>query len=110
MTTQEQKIREALQKINDPELGFSIVDLGLVYTIVVDDQATTIAITMTMTTPACPLQSFFEKEIMAAAVQTLPGYTPTLTFTFTPPWSPAKASQSVQEQFALMGIPPTNHV
>lgn len=109
MTTQEQKIWEALQKINDPELGFSIVDLGLVYTVVVDDQATTIAITMTMTTPACPLQSFFEKEIMAA-VLTLPGYTPTLTFTFTPPWSPAKASQSVQEQFVLMGIPLTNHV
>ncbi|NIW35156.1 MAG: DUF59 domain-containing protein [Gemmatimonadetes bacterium] len=52
MVTEEQA-REALKKIEDPEIGLNIVDLGLVYDIDVDDS--TINVRMTLTSPGCPV-------------------------------------------------------
>lgn len=46
------RIREALRGVKDPELGISIVDLGLIYDIEVEGSAATV--TMTLTSPGCP--------------------------------------------------------
>ncbi len=51
-----EQVREALKHVIDPELGVNIVDLGLVYDIGIDGGR--IRITMTMTSPACPLGSY----------------------------------------------------
>jgi len=52
----EEKIREALKSVYDPELSINVVDLGLIYHIdITDDHDVTI--TMTLTTPGCPLHS-----------------------------------------------------
>lgn len=48
----EERIREALRAVKDPELGVNIVDLGLVYGIEVEDAVA--KITMTLTSPGCP--------------------------------------------------------
>ena len=49
----EARIRQALSEIIDPELDCDIVSLGLVYEVAVEgDQA---RVTMTMTTPGCPI-------------------------------------------------------
>jgi len=45
-------IREALRRVRDPELGFNIVELGLVYTIDVDGGK--VRLEMTLTSPGCP--------------------------------------------------------
>ena len=50
------EIREALRAVIDPELGVNIVDLGLVYAIEIVDNE--VRVTMTMTTPACPLRDY----------------------------------------------------
>lgn len=44
---------DALKKVNDPELGMNIVDLGLVYGIVMKDGVA--HITLSLTYPGCPL-------------------------------------------------------
>jgi metal-sulfur cluster biosynthetic enzyme len=62
----ETDVRDALREVLDPELGVSIVELGLVYGIAVDGGVVTV--TMTMTTEACPLRDYLqdlvESEIM----------------------------------------------
>jgi metal-sulfur cluster biosynthetic enzyme len=48
----EEAVREALRSVEEPEVGTSIVELGLVYRIDVAPERVHIAVTMT--TPACP--------------------------------------------------------
>lgn len=48
----EEEVREALQQVSDPELGHSIVDLGLVYNIEVAGDKVTVE--MTLTSMGCP--------------------------------------------------------
>ena len=56
-----QDVKEALHQVIDPELGIDVIDLGLVYGIEIDELGRAI-ITMTLTTPACPLTDLIEDE------------------------------------------------
>lgn len=60
----EADVREALRDVVDPELGVNIVDLGLVYGIRV--VGGDVHITMTMTSPACPLRDYLQDLVEAA--------------------------------------------
>lgn len=61
----EEALMEALTPVSDPELGISIVDLGLVYGFNIDNNDVTVK--MTLTSPACPLGA----EIMNDVKNTL---------------------------------------
>ncbi len=97
-------IRERLRPITDPEIGISIVDLGLVRTITVTPgQAGAIVhVTMTLTSPFCPEGP----EIVAAVEQTarfLPGVAAaTVELVWNPPWDPrTDASDEVKAQLGI---------
>ncbi len=94
MISQEQiidKLRECL----DPELGVNIIDLGLVYGVNIEGPR--VSVMMTLTTPGCPLDSYFVKDI-TTRLKTLRGISDvTVELTFEPPWSPSKMSQESQD-------------
>jgi metal-sulfur cluster biosynthetic enzyme len=90
MYTKDQLI-EQLKNVPDPELGISIVDLGLVYDAKMIDKQT-VEVTMTLTTMGCPLFDLIagpaEKEL-----KRLTGIKKVIIeLTFEPPWSPEKMS------------------
>ena len=89
MVTQEQVI-DKLRRCLDPELGINIVDLGLVYGINIEGAK--IGVIMTLTTPGCPLDSYFVKDI-TDKVKSIKGVSDVaVELTFEPPWSPSKMS------------------
>lgn len=76
---------EQIETVYDPE--FPIVDiftLGLIYSIVTDDDELLIEIIMTYTTPACPEGERIQQMITNAIREKLPTYTTTIDITFDP--------------------------
>ncbi len=95
MTVSQDQIIEKLRQCLDPELGINIVDLGLVYAINIEGQR--IHILMTLTTPGCPLDSYFVRDI-TAKIKSLKGVSDvTVEMTFDPLWSPTKMSSESKD-------------
>lgn len=57
-----EKVRNELKSVYDPELNINVVDLGLIYNIEVTDKGD-VKVTMTLTTPGCPLHSSIERGV-----------------------------------------------
>lgn len=75
-----------LREVIDPEIGINIVDLGLVYDLEVDEAA--ITVTMTMTTPACPLGPYLEEAVESVLGPVAGARLVQVHITFDPPWTP----------------------
>lgn len=97
-------VRAALHPIKDPELGYSVVDLGLVYDVAVSADGAC-RIRYTLTSPSCPLGDVLERDLREAAAR-VPGVGPvTLELTFEPPWSPEKIAPTLRRELRLLGMP-----
>ncbi len=57
-----EKIFAALKEVNDPELPISLVDLGLIYGVEVDNGI--VDITMTLTASGCPAIDMIKEDIL----------------------------------------------
>ena len=83
-----EQVTEALRAVLDPELGMSIVDLGLIYDVAVE--AGTVRVTLTLTTPGCPAHAAMT-DWVRRVVQGVPGVQRVdVALTFDPPWTPAR--------------------
>ena len=77
-TLTEQDVLNALKGVKDPEIHRDLVDLGMIKNIQVGDG--TVALTVNLTTPACPLKAQIEREVREALSSRLgAGYTYTIT-------------------------------
>jgi metal-sulfur cluster biosynthetic enzyme len=89
------KIIEKLRQCLDPELGINIVDLGLIYSVNVEGNQ--VHVLMTLTTPGCPLDSYFTKDI-TSKLKSIKGIADVaVELTFEPPWSPTKMSDESKD-------------
>lgn len=92
-----EEIREALREVVDPELGVNIVDLGLVYGIAA--QGGHARITMTMTTPACPLGEVLTAQVETAILQRVPGArSVAVDLVWDPVWDPSMMSATAKDR------------
>ena len=79
-------VKDALRAVLDPELGMSVVELGLVYGVEVTGGA--VGITMTLTAPGCPIHDVMAEWVRAAVLK-VPGVERVeVALTFDPPWTP----------------------
>jgi len=87
-------VREALRTVVDPELGFNIVDLGLVYTI--DLNGGDVLVEMTLTSPGCPSAGQLIGQA-DAAVRDLEGVDKvSVELVWEPYWSPERVDPKLR--------------
>ncbi len=97
-----EKILEQLKTIIDPELHLNIVDLGLIYDIEITQDIGLATITMTLTTPGCPLSFVFE-EWIPEAVKKVDGVKDVkVDLVWEPAWDPDKISDEIKEELGLI--------
>ena len=99
MALLEQDIWNKLKECNDPELPCNIVDLGLVYKVQIEGQR--VNISMTLTTPSCPMAGQITAEVQHKLLE-LPGLTEAnVELAYDPPWTPARINPSIRKQLGL---------
>jgi len=87
-----EQVLQALSGVLDPELGMSVVELGLIYGIEIVNG--TVGITMTLTTPGCPVHEVMPSWVRHA-IQAVPGVDAVdVRITFDPPWTRDRINQS----------------
>ena len=85
-------IYEALRNVYDPELGVNVVDLGLIYDVDVNEEGH-LTITMTLTTPGCPMHESIGEGV-GVALQDVPGVTSgEIRLVWDPPWDPSRMTE-----------------
>jgi metal-sulfur cluster biosynthetic enzyme len=90
----DEMVREALREVIDPEIGVNIVDLGMVYEIDIEGEKATI--TMTLTTPMCPLSEYIDAAVKEA-LEPVPAITDVeVNLVWKPPWTPAMMSEDAK--------------
>jgi metal-sulfur cluster biosynthetic enzyme len=100
MKVDKKTIKNKLKQVLDPELGISIVDLGLIYEIKIQKEK--VKIVMTLTTIGCPLFSLIEEEVKNRLKELgLKEEEIKLELTFDPPWTIERMSKEAR---AMLGI------
>jgi metal-sulfur cluster biosynthetic enzyme len=89
------EVRNALRTVIDPEIGFNIVDLGLIYSITIESGVA--RITMTTTTRGCPATSFLKEGVRDSASLVSGVETADVMLTYDPPWTPEMMSVTAKE-------------
>ncbi|SHG22815.1 metal-sulfur cluster assembly factor [Ornithinibacillus halophilus] len=96
----ENKVGAALFEVIDPELGVNIMDLGLVYGIEADED-NNVVITMTLTTPGCPMHDSIKNGVTYRVKQIEEVHEVEVNIIWEPAWSPAKMSDKAK---AMLGF------
>ena len=80
----EKSVRESLIEVEDPEMKISVIDLGLIYGVSIDDSHA--EIDMTLTSPGCPVAPELMAAVHRAALTTEGIESVHVNLTFSPPW------------------------
>ena len=89
------KIYAEISRVIDPEIGFDLVSLGLIYDVKVDgDRA---KITMTLSTRSCPLHELLLSWVKEAALRVDGINDCEIELVFEPEWSIEMASDEVKK-------------
>ena len=104
MAIAEDKIREVLKQVVDPELFVNIVDLGLIYEVKIDEQSdgkSNVAVEMTMTSPACPAgpQLLGQSKDVVSRLEGVGEVDVRLVMD--PPWTPDRMTEDARDQLGI---------
>jgi metal-sulfur cluster biosynthetic enzyme len=78
---------KALENVLDPEIGLSVVDLGLIYELNFDDSAGKIHVFMTLTTQFCPMGESITRAVKRALEYVFNSGEVAVEIVFDPPWN-----------------------
>lgn len=90
-----------LKKVYDPEIPVDIWELGLIYNISIKED-NHVDVTMTLTSPNCPVAETLPMEVEQAVLQTEGVKSVNLDLTFDPPFTPDMMSEEAKFSLGMM--------
>ena len=95
------QVVQVLRTIYDPEIPVNIHEIGLIYATEVDAE-NNVAITMTLTSPMCPVAESLPVEVQEK-VERIPGVKSVkVDIVWDPPWSPEMMSEAARLQLGFL--------
>jgi FeS assembly SUF system protein len=92
---------EVLKSIYDPEIPVDIYELGLIYDVEISEDGDA-TITMTLTTPHCPVAESMPGEV-ELRVLSVPGIRDAVVnLVWDPPWDPSKMSDEARLELGML--------
>lgn len=95
------EIENLLKNVIDPELGVNIVDLGLLYGLDYQQDAS-LRLDMTLTTAACPLQDVIEEQVAQNLSPAVDEWH--VNWIWMPPWGPERITEDGRDQMRALGF------
>lgn len=93
---QESQVWEALRTVFDPEIPVDLVNLGLIYSVQIDQQSKRVEIRMTLTAPGCGMGPVLVGDV-EYRVRLVPNVASVkVELVFDPPWSRDMMSEEAQ--------------
>ena len=89
-----EEARKALGTVLDPELGYSVTELGMIYGVEID--GTKVTVDYSLTSFGCPLAEAMEADIRASLLAVDPSATILPRLVWSPPWGPQRMSEAVR--------------
>jgi metal-sulfur cluster biosynthetic enzyme len=89
-----EEILEALRVVQDPEMGVSVVDLGLIYR--AEKIGDAIEVEFTLTYPGCPIGDQIREEISSRLSDCFPANKVRIALVWEPLWGPEMMSESLR--------------
>ena len=80
------EVMGALKEVYDPEIPVNVVDLGLIYTVDINDD--NVNIVMTLTAPGCGMGPYIAQQAEWAVAEVEGVKNVSVDITFDPPWNP----------------------
>ncbi len=96
----ESEVIEAIRTVYDPEIPVNVYDLGLIYAVVVNDDAT-VDIAMTLTSPACPVAGILPGQVEDAAAGAPGVKSAKVELTWEPPFSIDRIPEHIRLDLGL---------
>ena len=97
----EAEVVEALRTCFDPEIPVNIYEMGLIYSVKVDE-AGSVQIQMTLTSPHCPAAQSIPAEV-EGKVRQIAGVTEVnIDIVWEPPWDQSKMSEAARLQLGML--------
>ena len=94
-----EKIIAEIRKIYDPEIPVNIYELGLIYSVKVNED--TVKIIMTLTSPNCPVAESLPKDVKDSAMQVDGIKKVDLDLVFEPVWNKDMMSEAAKLELNL---------
>ena len=95
------QVWQALDSIYDPEIPISLVSLGLIYKVTVDQKTKTVLIDMTLTAPGCGMGPVLVSDVKYRVAKVPNVEIVEVELLFDPPWSREMMSEEAQLESGL---------
>lgn len=100
MSYSKDEIFKAVSTVNDPEVGFNLVEMGLIYDAVCNEEME-VTVTMTLSTKACPLHQMILQWVEEAVLRDLEKVEYVkIDLVWEPVWNISMASDEVKAKLA----------